>query len=47
MNWTVWFVNAKGETVRRVFDSPYKARVFVERVRHSKKCVLLAAPRFE
>lgn len=47
MNWTVWFVNAKGETVRRVFDSPYKARVFANRVRHSKTCRLLTAPRTE
>ena len=45
--YTVWFRNERGKAVSKTFDSPYKAFVFAERIRHSKKCVLLSAPQYE
>jgi len=45
--YTVWFINDRGDTVRKVFDSPYKARIFAEKLRRSKTCRLLVSPRTE
>lgn len=43
----VEFLNANKEHVVRKFDSPYKARLFVNKLRRSKTCVLLAYPVFD
>lgn len=40
----VVFFNAEDQRVRKVFTSPYQARVFVQRLRHSKRCRLVAYP---
>lgn len=37
----VIFLNERGQRVEKLFDSPYLARNFVLRIRHSKTCKLL------
>ena len=40
----VVFYNAEDVRVVRRFDSPYQARVFVQRLRHSRRCRLVSYP---
>ena len=40
----VVFLNEKGERVEKVFESPYLARKFVNKINHSKRCQLISAP---
>jgi len=42
----VTFITDKGETVTRGFDSPYQAKVFANKIRHSKRCRLVACVNF-
>lgn len=40
----VIFYNSEDQRVRKIFTSPYQARIFVQRLRHSKRCRLVAYP---
>lgn len=40
----VVFLNEKGDKLVRKFDSPYQARLFVNKVKRNKKLVLCAEP---
>lgn len=40
----VVFYNADDQRVRKTFTSPYHARIFVQRLRHSKRCRLVSYP---
>lgn len=42
-----FYVVESGQTVTKRFDSPYLARKFVNKLKHSKKCRLLAYPIFK
>ena len=42
-----FLVNASNTRLTKSFESPYFARKFVNKLRHSKSCTLLAYPRFE
>lgn len=42
-----FLVNATEARVTRRFDSPYLARKFVNKLRYSKRCTLLAYPVFD
>lgn len=39
-----YLVHKSNTRLVRVFDSPYLARKFVNRLRHSKKCTLISYP---
>ena len=39
-----YLVNTSNTRLVRVFDSPYQAMKFVNRLRHSKKCTLISYP---
>lgn len=41
-----FIVRATGIAVTRGFDSPYLAWKFVNKLRHSKKCMLVSYPDF-
>lgn len=41
-----FLVNASREKLIRSFDSPYQARAFVNKLRHSKRCTLISYPIF-
>lgn len=43
----VVFLNESGKRVAKMFDSPYFARQFVNKVRRSKKLRLLYCPLFD
>lgn len=43
----VFIVKATGQKVVREFTSEYHARIFVNRLRHSKRCVLVSCPLFK
>lgn len=42
----VLFINERGERVTKVFDSPYTCRLFVIKLKHSKRCKLVSYPNF-
>lgn len=42
-----FIVNETKARVTRRFDSPYLARKFVNKLRYSKRCTLLAYPVFD
>lgn len=42
-----FLVNATKERLTRSFDSPYFARQFVNKLRHSRRCTLISCPIFE
>lgn len=42
--YTVVFLNERGDRVEKRFDSPYLARQFVNKIKHSKRCKLVFAP---
>lgn len=42
----VFLVNKTNEKLQRNFDSPYLAREFVRKLKHSKRCTLVSAPIF-
>lgn len=42
----VAFLNRKKESVIKEFNSPYKARLFVNKIKRSKTCVLISCPVF-
>lgn len=42
----VVFLNEKGVRVEKVFDSPWTARKFVNKIKYSKRCRLVSAPLF-
>lgn len=44
--YTVSFINAKKVNVTKTFDSLYKARLFVNKLKRSKTCVLISYPLF-
>lgn len=47
MKLTVKFlVKASGQIIERVFDSPYECRLFVNKLKHSKRCQLISWPTF-
>lgn len=41
-----FLVNASRVKLTRSFDSPYLARKFVNKLRHSRRCTLLSHPLF-
>lgn len=41
-----FLVNASREKLTRSFDSQYQARVFINKLRHSKRCTLISYPIF-
>lgn len=42
----VFIINSTKEKIVRAFDSPYKCRQFVNKLKHSKKCTLVSYPIF-
>lgn len=40
----VFLVKESGKTVTREFDSPYRCRLFVNKLKHSKRLQLIAYP---
>lgn len=43
---SVVFIDAKGNRVTKTFDSAYHCRLFINKLKHSKKCVLVSYPNF-
>ena len=41
---SVVFINESGERCVRVFDSAYQCRLFINKLRHSKRCRLVSYP---
>lgn len=44
---SVVFINERGNRVEKRFDSPYLCRKFVNKLKHSKRCVLVSYPNFD
>ena len=44
---SVVFINEHGDRVEKTFDSVYLCRKFVNKLKHSKKCVLVSYPLFK
>lgn len=42
----VSFLNKDKVSVTKIFDSPYKARLFINKLKRSKTCVLISYPVF-
>lgn len=42
-----FIVNASGARVKKSFSSPYKCRVFVNKLLRSKKCTVISYPIFD
>lgn len=42
----VFIINSTKEKIVRAFDSPYKCRQFVNKLKHSKKRTLVSYPIF-
>lgn len=42
-----FIVNASRQKLTKCFDSPYQARVFVNKLKHSKRCTLVSYPLFQ
>lgn len=40
----VTFINARGERLTNKYSSPYQARKFINKLRHSRKCILISYP---
>ena len=43
---SVVFINERGARVEKTFDSAYLCRKFVNKLKHSKRCVLVSYPNF-
>ena len=43
----VYLIKATGAIVTRTFDSPYHARLLVDKLRRSKTCELVSYPNFD
>lgn len=43
---SVVFINERGTRVEKLFDSVYLCRKFVNKLKHSKRCVLVSHPNF-
>lgn len=43
---TVVFLNERGSRVAKSFDSAYRCRKFVTKLKHSKRCTLVSYPNF-
>lgn len=43
---SVVFINERGTRVEKIFDSAYLCRKFVNKLKHSKRCVLVSYPNF-
>lgn len=43
---SVVFIDENGKRVTRTFDSEFRCRKFVNKLKHSKKCVLVSYPNF-
>ena len=43
----ITFINNKGVRLVKSFESEYQARMFVNKLKHSKKCVLVSYPNFK
>lgn len=43
---SVVFINERGNRVEKTFDSEYLCRKFVNKLKHSKRCVLVSYPNF-
>lgn len=43
----VTFINERGNHVTKTFDSEYLCRNFVNKLKHSKRCVLVSYPLFK
>lgn len=41
-----FIVNASRQKLTKCFDSPYQAKLFVNKLRHSKRCTLISYPLF-
>lgn len=44
---SVVFINERGTRVEKTFDSAYLCRKFVNKLNHSKRCVLVSYPLFK
>ena len=44
---SVVFINDRGTRVEKLFDSEYLCRKFVNKLKHSKRCVLVSYPIFK
>lgn len=42
-----FIIKATGVKLTKSFESPYNARQFVNKLKHSKHCVLLSYPNFK
>ncbi len=42
----VWFLNERGQRVRKEFTSVYQCKLFVNKLKRSKRCKLLSYPLF-
>lgn len=42
-----FIIKATGVKLTKSFESPYNARQFVNKLKHSKRCVLLSHPNFD
>lgn len=43
----VFIVRETGQRLTRGFDSPYLARKFVNKLKHSRRCILVSYPNFD
>lgn len=43
---SVVFINDRGNRVTKHFDSEFRCRKFVEKLKRSKRCVLVSHPNF-
>lgn len=43
---SVVFINERGARVEKTFDSEFFCRKFVNKLKHSKRCVLVSYPNF-
>ena len=39
-----FFSQDSGKIIEKTFDSAYKCRLFVNKIRHSKRCILISFP---
>ncbi len=44
---SVVFINERGARVEKIFDSVYLCHKFVNKLKHSKRCVLVSYPLFK
>jgi len=42
-----FIINATGVKLTKSFESPYNARQFVNKLKHSKRCTLVSYPLFK